>query len=151
MNKYNLKILELYRDKNKLYIGARVKCPYDPTVKEPKLAMIFDNGTETRRMPLLCQTYFPEETLTRCTIFAKYNYKLDYIFFKKPVNKKIDFYIEFTYGGIVIEKMPFIISSDVKFGEDEEYDITYSEDRKQFTLYLKEEIKAPPKLSLLGK
>ncbi|MEG2513222.1 MAG: CDP-glycerol glycerophosphotransferase family protein [Acetivibrio sp.] len=151
MNKYNLKILELYRDKNKLYIGARVKCPYDPTVKEPKLAMIFDNGTETRRMPLLCQTYFPEETLTRCTIFAKYNYKLDYIFFKKPVNKKIDFYVEFTYGGTVIEKMPFVISSDVKFGEDEEYDITYSEDRKQFTLYLKEEIKDPPKLSLLGK
>ena len=149
MDKYSLKILELSRIENMLNIGVRVKCPYNPTVKEPKLAIIFDNGTETRRLPLLSQAYFPAEDLTLCTVFAKYNYNLAYLFFETPVNKKIDFWFEFTYGDIVIDKMKFIISSDVKLDEDDKYKVTCSKKKDTFTYQLIEAVKEVRKVSVI--
>ncbi len=134
MDNYSLKILELSRESNMLNIGVRVKCPYNPAVREPKLAIIFDNGTETRRLPVILQAYFPAEDLTQCTIFAKYNYNLAYLFFETPINKKIDFWFEFTYGDIVVDKMKFIVSSDVKLDDDDKYEVTVSK-KKDIVTY----------------
>lgn len=140
LDDYSLKILELNRVENMLNVGVRVKCPYDPSVKEPKLAIIFDNGKETRRLPLLIQAYFPAEDLTLCTVFAKYNYNLPYLFYEIPVNRKIDFWFEFTYGDVVIDKINFNISSDVKLDADDKYEITYSKENDKITYLLKNEI-----------
>jgi len=134
LDNYSLKILELSRESNMLNIGVRVKCPYNPAVREPKLAIIFDNGTETRRLPVILQAYFPAEDLTQCTIFAKYNYNLAYLFFETPINKKIDFWFEFTYGDIVVDKMKFIVSSDVKLDDDDKYEVTVSK-KKDIVTY----------------
>lgn len=149
MDNYSLKILELNREENMLNVGVRVKCPYNPAVKEPKLAIVFDNGTETRRLPLLLQAYFPAEDLTLCTVFAKYSYNLAYLFFQTPVNKKIDLWFEFTYGNTVIDKMKFIISGDVKLEDDDKYDISFSKNKDYFTFRLTEEVKETPKISIV--
>ncbi|MDK2809149.1 MAG: CDP-ribitol ribitolphosphotransferase / teichoic acid ribitol-phosphate polymerase, partial [Clostridiales bacterium] len=145
LDQYSLKILELNRVGNMLHIGIRIKCPYSPVVKEPKIAIIFDNGTQTRRLPLLAQAYFPAEDLTYCTIFAKYSYSLAYLFFGEPENKEIRFWIEFTYGDNVIDKMDFIISSDVHLEEDEEYEISHTD--HQFVLKRLQEITKPSKVA----
>lgn len=139
MESYSLKILELFRKGKMLNINLRVKCPYDPKVRNPKITVIFSNGEETRRLPVIVQAYFPNEDLNECTIFAKYNYNLGYLFFNKPVNEKIDFWFEFTYGDTVIDHMEFRISRDVKLEEDEDdkvYDIYTSDDNKIFTFEL---------------
>lgn len=139
MDRYSLKILEVTREESMLNIGIRVKAPYDPSVREPKVAVIFDNGKELRRLPLLLQAYFPEEDLVQCVVFAKYAYNMDYLFFEQPLNKKITFWFEVTYGDMVIEHMPFIISGDVKMEEDTEYKVEVSPARDSITYrYLKE-------------
>ncbi len=149
MDNYSLKILELSRESNILNIGVRVKCPYNPAVKEPKLAIVFDNGTQTRRLPVLLQAYFPAEDLTLCTIFAKYNYNLAYLFFETPVNKKIDFWFEFSYGDIIMDKMKFIISSDVKLENDDKYEVTYSKKKDIVTYRLIDDVEKERKISVL--
>lgn len=147
MDNYSLKILELNRESNMLNIGVRVKCPYNPAVREPKLAVIFDNGKETRRLPLLAQAYFPAEDLSYCTVFAKYSYNLAYLFFETPLNKKIDFWFEFTYGDTVIDKMQFTISSDVKLEDDDRYEIGYSKENDRFTCHLTGELETEHRIS----
>lgn len=142
MESYSLKILELFRKGKMLNINLRVNCPYDPKVRNPKVTVIFSNGVETRRLPVIVQAYFPNEDLNECTIFAKYNYNLEYLFFNTPVNKKIDFWFEFTYGDIVIDSMEFRISRDVKLEEEEDdkvYNIYTSDDNKIFTFELLED------------
>ena len=91
-------MLELSREDEMLSIGIRVRGPYDPMVHEPKAAVLFSNGTEIRRLPILVQAYFPAEDLETCTIFAKYDYNMSYLFFNQPENQKIDIWFEFTYG-----------------------------------------------------
>lgn len=128
MDNCSLKILELSRSGDLLNIGIRIKTPYDSSVREPKIAIIFENGVEKRRIPLILQSYFPEENLEQCIIFAKYAYNLKYLFYKQPQNEKISFSFEFTYGNEIISNMPFTISSDVKMEVDEKYFITVEND-----------------------
>lgn len=147
MNDYSLKILELSRENNMLNVGVRIKGPYDPAVREPKLAILFSNGKETRRLPLLLQAYFPAEDLKQCTVFAKYNYNMKHLFFGTPENKEIRIWFEYTYGDYVLEKMPFIISGDVKLDEDELYQISSDNNNTEIKVELIGEIKEVPKIS----
>lgn len=142
MTDYSLKVLELNREENMLSIGIRVKGPYDPVVHEPKAAVLFSNGEEIRRLPILLQAYFPAEDLVTCTIFAKYDYNIEYLFFNKPVNERIDIWFEFTYGDIVIDHIPFTLSGDIKLDEDDQYNISFTKERTKFTFRKKEEITA---------
>jgi len=120
---YSLKLLELYREEKNLTISIRLKGDYNPNVKEPKLAVIFDNGREKRRIPLLIQSYFPEKDLNGFVLYAKYAYRMDYLFFQQPVNERIDFWFEVTYGNTVIEKMPYQVSGDIRTELDPDYTI----------------------------
>ena len=127
LDNFSLKIMELSRQGSMLNIGVRIKAPYDLAVREPKIALIFRNGTEARRIPLIIQAYFPEENLEKCVIFAKYAYNLRYLFYKTPENARITFEFEVTYGEKVIERHPFTFSSDVKAEEDLEYKVSVEE------------------------
>lgn len=128
MDTFRLKFLELEIEGQELSIGLRVKGPYNPAVKEPKLAVIFDNGKEKRRLPVLQQAYFPEKDLESFVFFAKYTYRLDCLYLDAPLQERIEFWFEFTYGDMVIEHMPFYRSGDIKVDEIEDYTITFSED-----------------------
>lgn len=119
MGKYRLKVLELNVKENILTISLKIKCPYISRVKNPNVAIIFSNGVENRRLPMLVQSYFPNEGLDTSIISARYNYKLPYLFLNNPINNKISFWIEFAYGETVIEQMPFIISRDVDMSQFE--------------------------------
>lgn len=127
MEEYSLKILELERNEKMLNIGLQVKGPYSVSVRSPKIALIFDNGEETRRIPIIIQAYFPTDNAEKFTIFAKYSYDMRYLFYQKPDNKQITFRFELIYGEEVITNMPFTLSSDVKLDEDELYKIDIKE------------------------
>lgn len=150
VERYSLKILEISREETMLNISIRVKAPYDPSVREPKVAVLFSNGTQIRRLPLLLQAYFPEEDLVQCVIFAKYAYNMDYLFFERPLNERITFWFEVTYGDKTIEKMPFTISRDVKMQEDPLYRVTVSEKQDSITYEYLEAIRPEPKLSAVA-
>lgn len=150
MENYSLKLLEIAREESILNIGVRIKAPYDPSVREPKVAVIFDNGKETRRLPLLLQAYFPEEDLVRCVIFAKYGYNMEYLFFNTPENQEIRFWFEVTYGNTVIDHMPFSISTDVNMEEDELYEVTVSEKKDSITYRYLKKIQPVPTLSAMA-
>ena len=148
MDNYNLKIIELSRSKSTLNIGVQINGPYDPAVREPKIALIFKNGQEVRRIPLNIQAYFPEEDLKTCVIFAKYAYNLRYIFYKTPVNERVTIEFEVTYGENVIQRPPFTFSSDVDITRDMEYDI-YVEDNSVIVYEKIWPVVEPKKLSVL--
>lgn len=141
MEKYSLKILELNSIKNRLCFMIRVKGPYNPSVKMPKIALVFSNGKETRRLPIINQSYFPDESLKEFTVFAKYTYSLTNLFYKTPFSKNVSVYFEVIYGENVIEKIPFTSSGDVKYNNSELYDISPTKDNKQLKLEYKGEIK----------
>ena len=148
MNNYQLKILELNCQGTSMNIALRARGPYDPSVRDPKISILFTNGKEIRRLPVLLQAYFPAENLEEFTIFAKYAYKLSYLFYETPVNPEISFWFEVTYGDHVVEYVPFKISGDVKLDEDEFYQITCTEDKTKFFLKLLVEPSKPPKISI---
>lgn len=149
MDTFSLKILELEREEKTLRVGIQVKGPYSVEVRSPKIALIFDNGEETRRIPIINQAYFPTDNAERFVIFAKYGYHMGHLFFQKPVNKKIKFYFELIYGENVIEHIPFTVSSDVKVDEDSQYNITFNEAQDEVTVELKEDIPQVKKKSVL--
>lgn len=151
MDEHSLKILELAREDNMLHIGVRVKGPYDPTVREPKIAVIFGNGKETRRLPIIVQAYFPAETLDSYTFFAKYSYDLRYIFFEKEENQKINFWFEITYGDMVIEHIPYVMSSDVRLEEDELYRVTCETSKHEISYQLIEVLQEEKKRPVVVK
>ena len=148
MENYSLKILELSRNNKMLSIGLQIKGPYEVSVLAPKVAVIFDNGKEKRRLPVIVQAYFPTGNGDEFVIFAKYNYDLSYLFFKQPQNKNIKFSFELIYGETVIEHMPFTLSSDVKITEDEMYHIEVLKETNEMSYELLENVEADKKESL---
>lgn len=140
MKEYSLKILELQRNEENLVIGLQVKGPYDVSVVTPKIAMIFDNGKERRRLPIVSQAYLPTGAGDEFVIFAKYTYKMDFLFFKQPRNKKIEMSVELIYGETVISDMPFTLSSDVDLRADDKYDITTESDNTKMVFCLKDNL-----------
>lgn len=145
MDEFNLKVLELQREDKMLNIGLQVKGPYDVNVRTPKVAVIFDNGKETRRMPVLVQAYFPTDNAERFVIFAKYNYDMEYLFYQKPENQKISFYFEIIYGDTVLTHVPYIFGSDVKLDEDEKYKISLNKETNEMVYEVRDNIEEEKK------
>ena len=150
MNEFSLKILELSREETKLSVGVQVKGPYNVNVRTPKIALVFDNGKETRRMPIIIQAYFPTDNAEKFVIFGKYGYDLEYLFFKKPENKKITFYFEIIYGETVITKIPFTFSSDVKLDEDPKYEVSYNKEKTEISYVVRKNVKEEKKESAVA-
>lgn len=120
MEDYNLKIIEFSKEEHMLDIAIRVKGPYESTVKEPKVTVIFSNMNETRRLPVIIQAYFPEPNMDTCNILAKYRYNLKHLFFEETDNEQVELYFELTYGKKIMEGIPFTISGDVNLNEQGE-------------------------------
>lgn len=149
MNDYSLKILELERKGKMLNISLQIKGPYSVSVRAPKIAVIFDNGTETRRIPVIQQAYFPTDNAERFVIFAKYNYDMNHLFYKQPKNKKISFYFEIIYGDTVLTRVPFSVSSDVKMDEEDMYQVDIEKEKGEITYTMLENIVEEKKNPLL--
>ncbi|MCR5388023.1 MAG: CDP-glycerol glycerophosphotransferase family protein [Lachnospiraceae bacterium] len=143
MKDIDLKILEMHNEEEHLGIGVRIKLPYNPAVREPKVAVIFDNGHQTRRIPMIVQTYFPEEDLIKAIVFAKYAYVLEHLFFNEPVNESFTMHLEFTYGEDVYDHIAFELGNDVNFDDVVGYKV--SADKEHGVITFKNKRKITPK------
>lgn len=105
-----MKLQELLFEDQFMTISVRLKCDYEVSVRSPKMAVLFAQGNETRRIPLPIQAYFPEENLQTCVIFANYSYNLQHLF-SKPIGDD-----------------PFTIQFVLLYGEEELSDILFKAD-----------------------
>lgn len=117
----------------KLWLAVRVKGTYDLRVRNPKLAVTFDSGTQTRRVPLLLHSY-SEKKDGSYVLYAKYSYNVKNIFFKEPLTEKITLHFSYMYGELEIDQVTFKLGDQLvkqyalENGEDseqtEEYAVT---------------------------
>lgn len=100
MSDIKIKILELSIKKSTFRLGIRVTGDYDARVRKPRVAILFDNGFENRRLPLPVQTYYPSEDLQKYDFFAAYSYFIKHIFYKYEEHKEenIRVRLEISYG-----------------------------------------------------
>ena len=100
-----------------LWISAVVKGKYDSRVHNPKVTVIFDSGTQTRRVPLAVQSY--TERNGDFMIYAQYHYEVHDIFFNEPLGQKISVTFEVMYGDDTYQNVPFVLGDVAKnqYGE----------------------------------
>lgn len=100
-----------------LWISAVVKGKYDSRVHNPKVTVIFDSGTQTRRVPLAVQSY--TERNGDFMIYAQYHYEVHDIFFNEPLGQKISITFEVMYGDDTYQNVPFVLGDVAKnqYGE----------------------------------
>lgn len=95
-----------------LWMSAIVKGKYDSRVHNPKVTITFDSGTQTRRVPLVVQSY--TEKNGEFMIYAQYHYDVRDIFFEEPLGKRISLSFEVMYGDDYYENIPFVTGDVVK-------------------------------------
>lgn len=122
MGEYKTKILELNCSDSRLNVELQIQGQFNATVREPKITIVFNNGEETRRLPLLVKSYFPNHDQKEFTIYAKYTFRLNHLFYKKPYNEEIRLAFEFVYGEEVSKQLPFTVSDEVQLGVQEIYE-----------------------------
>ncbi len=155
MMEFKLTINRLNVRGGKLEIAVGAQGPWDPKVRDPKLTVLFNNGTQDRRLPLVVRHYEKLDDGS-CYIFASYTYNLKFLFYRQPQNRKIDLAFELRYGHTVLDKAPFVIdyederamdylsgSNNPADSEEEdnnkkpsfiEYDIEFSKSKNSVTL-----------------
>lgn len=134
----------------KFWISANVKGEYDTHVRNPKITVIFDSGTQQRRVPLLVRSY--TERHGKFLIYAEYGYDVRDIFYNEPLGKQITVRFDVMYGEDFIEQVPFKIGEaagessmdDSEEDENEEaevngdyYDISYAPEKGEIHLFAK--------------
>ena len=108
---FKLIIHRLILREDKLELAVSASGPYQEIVRDPKLTVIFDNGTQKRRLPLVVR-YYQQEKDGSCYIMASFTYNLKYLFYGQPKNKHIECSLELRYGHTILENAPFTVDPD---------------------------------------
>lgn len=134
----------------KFWISANVKGEYDSRVRNPKITVIFDSGTQQRRVPLLIRSY--TERHGKFLIYAEYGYDVRDIFYDEPLGKKITVRFDVMYGDDFIEQVPYKIGeaagedgmddteeeeSDEAEAKGDYYDVAYAPEKGEISLLAK--------------
>lgn len=137
----------------KFWISANVQGEYDNRVRNPKVTVIFDSGTQKRRVPLLIRSY--TERKDKFLIYAEYGYDVRDIFYNEHLGRKITVTFDVMYGEDFIEHIPFKIGESAgekgmddtyeeeadETGETEEkgdyYDLDFAPEQGEIALYAK--------------
>lgn len=147
MNQYQFTVEQIEVDHSKLSVEVSVTGDFDPQVKNPRIAIIFDNGKQTRRIPILVCSYDKLEDGS-FYLYAKYVYDLRFIFLDQPYNKQIKMYFAVLYGDEEYIHQPFVLGSEEQMkkhpkstakgvqkpGKDLPYRVTYSDDMSEVNL-----------------
>lgn len=147
MNNYQFTVERIDVEDGKLELEVSVKCPYRSQVKNPKIAVIFDSGKQTRRIPVVLCSYDLLED-GNCFIYAKYTYDLKHLFFNETLGKKITLWFSLIYGEDEIVHEKFILGSEEKmkkrpdttatgkqkYGQVLPYRVSYAEDMTEVYL-----------------
>lgn len=112
---FKLIIHRLILREGKLELAVSAQGPWDDKVRDPKLAVTFRNGTDSRRLPLVIR-YFQREKDGSCYIMAAFTYNLKYLFYQQPKNRHIDFSLELRYGHTILEDAKFIVDPEDEKG-----------------------------------
>ncbi len=93
----------------------------DDTV--PKARVIFDNGKEIRRLPLILRNTYKYRAENRLYAIFSYSYNLAYVFSGEDNINEFSLYFEINYGEICEEKVKLYVSDGIaeKYGVSEEY------------------------------
>ncbi|MDO4166329.1 MAG: hypothetical protein Q4D32_02870, partial [Eubacteriales bacterium] len=147
MNQYQFTVEQIEVDQAKLSVEVSVTGTFDPQVKNPRIAIIFDNGKQTRRIPILLCSYDKLEDGS-FYLYAKYAYDLRFIFWDEPYNQEIKLYFALLYGDQEYVHIPFVLGSEEQMkkrrqstaggvqkpGKDLPYRVDYSEDMTEVWL-----------------
>lgn len=108
---FKVTIHRLLLREEKLEIAVSASGPWDEKVRDPKMTIIFNNGDQTRRLPIVVRFYQSEKDGS-FYLMASYDYVLKYLFYKQPKNKHIEFSLELSYGHTVLESVPFTVDPE---------------------------------------
>lgn len=147
MNQYQFTVEQIEVEQSKLSVEVSVTGDFDPQVKNPRIAIIFDNGKQTRRIPILLCSYDKLEDGS-FYLYAKYAYDLRYVFWDEPYNQEIKLYFVLLYGDQEYAHVPFALGSEEQMkkrrkstatgvqkpGKDLPYRVDYSEDMTEIFL-----------------
>ena len=92
---FKVTIHRLLLREEKLEIAVSASGPWDEKVRDPKMTIIFNNGDQTRRLPIVVRFYQSEKDGS-FYLMASYDYVLKYLFYKQPKNKHIEFSLELS-------------------------------------------------------
>lgn len=104
----------------KVWLSVSVKGEYDERVRNPKIAVTFDSGTQTRRVPVLVNSYTQRGDTFR--VDAHYGYDVRHLFYNEPLSEKITLYFDVMYGEDYYEHIPYVLGEMAKFQEEAEED-----------------------------
>ncbi len=134
MQNINLEIFELSLIDNALKIGLRIRGDFNSKVRKPIITVIFDDGTENRRMPMSIQAYYPNENLTEFTIFAGQKYMIKHLFFNTDAPGKVKISIDLSYGDEYFTSVICEHSSDFITTSSKNYSVAISKDKNNIVL-----------------
>lgn len=137
-------------------LSVNVRGEYDSRVRNPKITVVFDSGTQIRRVPLLTISYTERDGVF--LIYAQYSYDVRSIFYNEPLGKQITVWFDVMYGDDYMEHVPFQLgeivnqkyddgsddSGDEGSDDEEEeggkgdyYDIIFSAEQGEIDLFAK--------------
>lgn len=108
---FKVTIHRLLLREEKLEIAVSVSGPWDEKVRDPKMTIVFNNGEQTRRLPIVVRFYQAEKDGS-FYIMASYSYMLKHLFYQQPKNRHIEFSLELSYGHTVLESVPFTVDPE---------------------------------------
>ena len=84
----------------------------------PKARIIFENGSETRRLPLILRNTYKYKAESRYYAIFSYSYNLNYIFSGGNNTGDFNVYFEINYGDVCEERVRFAVSDGIaaKYG-----------------------------------
>lgn len=133
-----------------LNIGLRIRGSFNPRVRKPIITVVFDDGIENRRMPMLIQAYYPNEALTEYTIFAGYKYNVEHIFFHTDMPRNVNMSIEVSYGDETYTEIKYKHSKDFAATGSIYYDVDIASDNSHIEFSCKDSVINSKKSSVLS-
>ncbi|BCN29786.1 CDP-glycerol glycerophosphotransferase family protein [Anaeromicropila herbilytica] len=123
-----INIQEFVLEQNKLKLSIKLTCDTDIQVRSPKIRVVFENGKEDRRLPMIIEANYYTNDMESNIIYAKYHFNLKKVFNDWDPNENVSIYFALAYGNNYVEKIPFSFSRDVVL-ENEFYLIDANEEK----------------------
>lgn len=133
MKKAEIRNIEIV--KNQMELSLEITLPYDPAVHSPKVTLVYQMGEETRFIPVLVQSYYPNTDGEHCTIIAGYKYDISYLFISPIKDEPVHMELDIHYGEEHFRDVPLFLSAKVSSVDS---DFTLEADSERIVLKRKE-------------
>ena len=145
MTKAEIREIEIEQDK--MSLSLKITIPYDSSVHSPKVTLIYKMGDETRFIPILVQSYYPNVDGTTCTIIAGYKYNIECLFNDPIKDYPIEMQVDVLYGEEHLRDIPLKLVGKVTV-VDSPY--TMAADDKQIVIKRQERYVEPKNNAFLA-